>query len=84
MIWIDVRERLPEHGQNVLIRAHDGTVTAAWCDMEFIPSIVWWDQLGVYGAEREWSWWWAHDDRFQGVTHWMPLPDGPELPDPDG
>ena len=69
--WIPVTERLPEEGVPVLINyiGTDGKVyadgVAAWTECGWF-----WGEGGlVYGSEEV----------AVPITHWMPLPDGPEV-----
>ena len=65
MEWIDVCQRMPKHGERVLVayRKDDGTsvVTTAYCD----DTTGWrWGRLGTL----------RHQER---ITHWQPLPGPP-------
>ncbi len=76
--WIPVGERLPKEYETVLV-ATDGGVTAAEirlpddeCDM----NEPWWM---VFKDRRERSVSWAGFVKLRDVTHWMPLPEPPEV-----
>ena len=69
--WVPCAERLPDHGQQVLIRAGDGELAAA--RFENKDGMLWWNPLGVTGYEYEWTWW--DGDPHHGVTHWKPYPE---------
>ena len=68
--WIPVKERLPEYGVRVLATDmyEEDDCTGIWTREEYPddPDGCWIDDRG---------WWHAFDD----VTHWMPLPDRPEV-----
>lgn len=68
--WIPVEERLPEYGVRVLATdMYEGDdYTGIWTREEYKDDAdgCWYDDHG---------WWHAIDD----VTHWMPLPDRPEV-----
>ena len=68
--WIPVEERLPEYGVRVLATdMYEGDdYTGIWTREEDKDDAdgCWYDDHG---------WWHAIDD----VTHWMPLPDRPEV-----
>lgn len=55
--WIDVKDRLPERYETVIVHYGNGKIKLDWQDVSghFLLD-------GLYG----------------GVTHWMPLPEGPE------
>ena len=65
--WISVKERLPEHGEVVLV-----------CDnREATPYIGLWTLEPNIGGGDCWNdeaGWWRP---FAEVTHWMPLPEPP-------
>jgi hypothetical protein len=70
--WIPVSERLPDHDSNVLVAAkRDGEYVVKemlfvdWSDPLDPPMPEWSDD---YGGEK-----------FENVTHWMPLPEPPEV-----
>ena len=68
--WIPVKERLPEYGVRVLATdMYEGDdYTGIWTREEYKDDAdgCWYDEHG---------WWHAFDD----VTHWMPLPDRPDV-----
>lgn len=65
--WIPVSERLPEEQVFVLILQDDGRMMVA----EKVDG-DWWYRYFAYDVDR-----W--DENEQGkITHWMPLPKGPE------
>mgnify|MGYP002765637808 FL=1 len=69
--WIPVTERLPEEGVPVLIN-YIGTDGEAYAD-----GVAVWTECGCF--------WWegsladCEEDVAVPITHWMPLPDGPEV-----
>lgn len=69
--WIPVEERLPEYGVRVLATDmyEEDDCTGIWTREEYPDDpdgCCWIDERG---------WWHAIDD----VTHWMPLPEPPEV-----
>lgn len=68
--WIPITERLPEYGVRVLAAdMYEGNdETGIWTREEY-PD----DADGCWIDER--GWWHAIDE----VTHWMPLPEPPEV-----
>ena len=68
--WIPVEERLPEYGVRVLATdMYEGDdYTGIWTREEYKDDAdgCWYDDHG---------WWHAIDD----ATHWMPLPEAPEV-----
>ena len=62
MVWVNVKDRLPENGQNVLCAANmddDGTWWFGCCEYNgFFP--------------------WVRFDNPDPVKFWMPLPDPPK------
>lgn len=73
--WIACRERLPPSNVEVLaaefVRFYDS--------VDMVLHIALWDTAGVYGDD--YSWRDREAIRLDGVTHWMPLPAPPGLPD---
>jgi hypothetical protein len=72
--WIKMDDERPPQNVPVLVRAHDGTITAA--SWESGENWEWWNGAGFGGYEWEWDW--LDREPWRGVTHWMPLPLGPE------
>jgi len=68
MEWIDIKNREPEHLQQVLITDGDVIATAI-VDLKSYDKIEW-RFFGISGYECEWDF---------IVTHWMPLPEPPKL-----
>lgn len=90
MKWISVKERLPEYGRNVLAFVKnknpegrynkDGIYVAQLEDKIPQPDPQgkrnFW---GLPGYDNEWTVWsWSYFSEPE-VTHWMPLPDPPEV-----
>ena len=76
--WIPVEERLPKEYETVLV-ATDGGVAAAEIrlpDDECDIDEPWWM---VFKDRRERSMSWAGFVKLRDVTHWMPLPEPPEV-----
>ena len=78
--WIPVSEKLPEEYQTVLV-ATDAGVSAGeirFPDSECGMDEPWWM---VFKDKRVKTidWGWAGLVSFAGVTHWMPLPEPPEV-----
>ncbi len=63
-VWINVDERLPMYGELVLVSS-----------MDKITKKHGWFYLASYDKERKW---W-NGASFGRVTHWMPLPEPPEM-----
>jgi hypothetical protein len=64
--WISVEERLPEEGEPVLVAIR----FRHWTDE--MPTLIvssWYEHEDFCGDEN--------DIPYQGVTHWMPLPEPP-------
>ena len=60
--WVSVKDRLPEVGEKCLIRDKTDVTTARLTDKEH--QIWQWEDSDFYGRG--------------GITHWMPIPPGPE------
>ena len=76
--WIPVEERLPEEYETVLV-ATDGSVSAGELrlpDSECGMDEPWWM---VFKDKRDRSAAWAGLVPLNDVTHWMPLPEPPEV-----
>ena len=84
--WISVKERMPPLKEKVLVWAVGKsklTMGKTYCDVTFTAEVM--------GEVRWWEFWlWFLEDwdingmwvRWNGrVTHWMPLPDAPEVDD---
>ena len=68
--WIPVEERLPGYNARVLvIDMYGGDGDAIWTREEYPDD----PEYGCWIDDR--GWWHAFDE----VTHWMPLPDRPEV-----
>ena len=69
--WIPVTERLPEYGVRVLATDmyEEDDCIGIWTRKEYPDD----PEDGCWIDDR--GWWHAFDD----VTHWMPLPDRPEV-----
>jgi hypothetical protein len=37
------------------------------------------DECGTYMAIMDSGWWWTDGHALDGITHWMPLPEPPEV-----
>jgi hypothetical protein len=64
MGWISVKDELPEKGENVLISTRYGVGLASICSSSG-NLVNWIEPYGEY--------------TFSSVTHWMPLPEPPDL-----
>jgi len=62
-LWISVEERLPETWVEVLA---------------FVPGVGY-EVAWFCGAENSWRWAWTGESVTLVVTHWMPLPEAPEV-----
>lgn len=60
--WISVKDRLPEHGKRYLIYATSGDNKIG-----YITTVAFGGHFVLSGRRAYWK-----------VTHWMPLPPGPE------
>jgi len=74
--WIDITKELPTVGSVVLVKWREGGITAASVHKPSAGELIDIDTYGVSGYDREWLWS-DHRDPYEGVTHWMPMPDGP-------
>lgn len=96
-VWIPITERLPAKGRRVIVICQNGihpwrTVGQWWpagtmdaSDWE-IPPEDWWDDAGETCTNPEDGFWEACVEAegswmLNGVTHWMPLPPLPNVPD---
>lgn len=70
--WISVKERLPEEWKPVL-----GMVAIA--EIPTRPIIDAMVYIGNIAGEDKWRVCWGHDMLESAVTHWMPLPEPPEV-----
>ncbi len=73
--WIKVEDELPEQEMSlpwltadVMVWDGDAVISPAFYYLDAVPSLGW--------ASGDWR---HADIHLQGVTHWMPMPDGPEL-----
>ena len=67
--WISVEERLPEPYQTVLVRRRHINASDCYTTTDHIVP-VYGDNKMWAGTARTWK---------LGVTHWMPLPEAPEV-----
>ena len=76
--WVKITERRPAAGVPVLVRAHDGTISAAKLGAVGGDDPDWaqWEGAGFGGWEWDWEWR-VHNMPWGGVTHWAPMPEGP-------
>lgn len=76
--WISVKDRLPEHGKQVLLIAYGWSDTTIYLGrLEHMSSETSW-LTGFTSKESEWciqGWSYLKEPL---VTHWMPLPEPPE------
>ena len=63
--WISVEERLPDAGEKVMV-----------CGVKNGIQVGAFSGITRYGKNRRW--WWKKNTILE-VTHWMPLPDAPEV-----
>ena len=66
--WINVKERLPEEGNPVLIRLKDGVIRIACYDIEEDSNIDFWNDNYAYETFEPWD-----------VTHWKEIPSFDEI-----
>lgn len=65
--WISVKDRLPDKGQDVL--AYRGDFNGDMMNTyTYLGSENWEDDYGYRGSTEH-----------EGITHWMPLPEPPEM-----
>lgn len=76
--WISVKDRLPEHGKQVLLIAYGWSDTTIYLGrLEHMSSETSW-LTGLTSKESEWciqGWSYLKEPL---VTHWMPLPKPPK------
>ena len=67
MEWISVNERLPEEDEDVLVMTAEGKFASGG--------------MHVASLDEDGVWYPSHGDgwEFPDVTHWMPLPEPPEV-----
>ncbi len=67
MEWISVKDRLPEHGQDVIVYGPDGVVAYVtyMANDNLLYTGFYFDVGGEYIT------------LLKGITHWMPLPEPP-------
>lgn len=66
--WINVKERLPEEGNPVLIRLKDSVIRIACYDIEEDSNIDFWNDNYAYETFNPWD-----------VTHWKEIPSFDEI-----
>lgn len=66
--WINVKERLPEEGNPVLIRLKDSVIRIACYDIEEDSNIYFWNDNYAYETFNPWD-----------VTHWKEIPSFDEI-----
>ena len=66
--WISVKDKMPELDKNVLVHNSDGCRVV--CLKEYSDGIEWHHQSDSCGCCNTFD---------TEVTHWMELPDGPEV-----
>ena len=69
--WIPVSERLPEESGSYLVVYHP----CFWDDVEWSKRCV---GIDTFRGKTTWA-----KKKFQRVTHWMPLPEPPEVTQDD-
>lgn len=62
MQWINVKDKLPDIGQRVLVYQKDGVQGGNEIDIEYRQCEDFWSDQGI----------------ISGITHWMPLPEIPK------
>lgn len=79
MEWISVKDRLPEPGKEVLLIVHGWQSRLIYIgELNHIAAEKSW-LTGVTSAESDWCiWGWSYLKE-PHVTHWMPLPEPPEV-----
>lgn len=65
--WVSVKDRLPDTFDEVLVYSNDCFISIAWRETEKRKN-------GIVG----WHWN-SYPEIFGCVTHWMPLPNPPEM-----
>jgi len=70
--WMSVEDRLPDDGDKILVYNGD-CITACTVDRDDSRDWLWMDGLCFGGYE------WEYDFEWGSVTHWMSLPEPPEL-----
>jgi len=75
-MWISVKDRLPEHGEAILVYSTksmtgDPIITTCRIDRHSFSPEIWMDGYGFGGYE------WEYDFDWKDITHWMPLPSPP-------
>lgn len=73
--WISVHDRMPDKDDNYIVTA---------CDEDFFPGEgIWYSTVVVVAEYYNGSWTWydgGHEYSLDGiVTHWMPMPEPPEM-----
>ena len=76
--WVPMAKRLPPTNTPILICASDGTVCSAEFEHEPERDWIWWNGAGFSGDEWDWNWE-CVSQPWKGVTHWMPLPEAPNV-----
>lgn len=90
--WIPVAERMPDTGRRVFVFCENGwRIIARWYPAGTFdasnwddPPDQWWDESGNMCRCPDDGWWESahHSDNaymVHNVTHWMPLPEKPEV-----
>lgn len=72
--WISVKDKLPKENGTYIVYTHDGNSATGW---------IWYDDVVVVAEYTFGIWWWCENgndfDITNNVTHWMPLPDPPQM-----
>ena len=75
MNWISVEDKLPKVNGTYIIYAPDGN--SAYGEG------IWYENIVVLAEYAFGSWWWRENsddfDITDLVTHWMPLPESPQM-----